>query len=715
MTPLFFGIALVAAFATSGTKNENELSDTQPEPPHAKRVDRSLESHEQVRNDPYFWMRDDEREDPEILAHLEKENAYTKAMLAGTEDAQESLFQEIIGRIKQDDNSVPYFVDGYWHYVRYEEGKEHPIYCRKQESLDAAEEVLLDANAKAEAHDYYKAVSVETTRKGDVLAWAEDTLSRRVYDIRIRNLETGEVYPEVIVGTSGNLTWANGSDVLFYVKKEEGTLRDYQIWRHRVGTDPKDDVMIYEEEDESFYVGLYRTKSNKFVVIHSSSTLMEEARFVSADEPEGEFWVFLTREREHEYQIAHAFDRFYVRTNYKAKNFRLMSVPEDKTQDKTAWEEVIAHREDVLLEGVELFKNYLAVSEQAEANTYLRVIPWNEPEKAYKIDFQEPAYVAWLGDNPNFESDVVRFGYTSLATPNAIYDFDMKTKKRELKKQQEVLGGFDVDEYKSHRLWATARDGTKIPISLVHRKDLDRSQPQPLYLYGYGSYGLNVPAHFSSARLSILDRGLIFAIAHIRGGNEMGRRWYDDGKLMKKRNTFTDFIDSAKFLHDEGWSKPAMTIASGGSAGGLLMGAIANMAPERFGTIVASVPFVDVVTTMLDDSIPLTTFEYDEWGNPNEKATYEYMLSYSPYDNVKEQDYPHIFVFTGLHDSQVQYWEPAKWVARLRRKKTDSNKLLFRVDMEAGHSGAAGRFKQHRETAIEYSFLFDVLQIPLPG
>jgi oligopeptidase B len=482
-----------------------------------------------------------------------------------------------------------------------------------------------------------------------------------------------------------------------------------------VGSDPASDVLVYQEEDETFSVYVYRTKSNRFIVLHSSSTLTDEARFVSADAPEDELRVFLARERGHEYGIMHAGDRFYVRTNWNARNFRLMAAAEDRTQDRDAWQEVVPHRGDVLLESTEVFQDFLVVRERSEALTRLRVIPWSDPASAHEVAFEEPAYATWIDDNPAYDTRVLRFGYTSLTTPATIYDYDMKTRTRERKKREEVLGGFDPEAYETKRMWAPARDGARIPVSLVRRKDLDRTQPQPMYLYAYGSYGMSTEPGFAAARLSLLDRGIVFAIAHVRGGSEMGRSWYDDGKLMAKRNTFTDFIDATRYLQEQEWTSADKTVAMGGSAGGLLMGAIANMAPERYRAIVAHVPFVDVVTTMLDESIPLTTFEYDEWGNPNVKEAYDYMLSYSPYDNVCAQGYPAILVLTGLHDSQVQYWEPAKWVARLRSCKTDSNPLLLHTNMDAGHGGASGRFKRHRETALEYAFVLDILERLSPG
>jgi oligopeptidase B len=707
-------VVFVAACGTTAKQKEEPAPVEPPKPPIAKRVDKKLTHHGHDRVDPYFWLRDDKRKNPEMLAYLNAENDFTKAVMAETEKSQTVLFDEIVGRIKKDDNSVPVFVDGYWHYTRYEKGKEHPIFCRKKENLDGAEEILLDANVRAKDQAYYRARSVKTARKGDRLAWSEDTVSRRIYKIHLKDLTNGKMFEEVLEGTDGTIAWGDDSDHLFYIKKEKGTLREYQVWRHKVGTPQKDDVLVYEEKDNTFWVQVYRSKSNQYMIIHIGSTLTEEARVLSTKTPEGEFKVFTPRERGHEYQIDHAGDSFYVRSNLNAVNFRLFTVKSSDVGTKDKWREMIPHRQDVLLDNFEVFKDFLVVRERAKANALIRVIPTDKASIGYEIPFEEPAFHTWIDDNPGYETDTLRFGYTSLTTPDSIFDFNMKTKERALKKQDEVLGDFHQDAYVTERIWAKARDGKMIPISLVHRKDLDRKKTQPLYLYGYGSYGMAMPAYFSSPRLSLLDRGFIFAVAHIRGGADLGRPWYEDGKLMKKMNTFTDFIDSAKHLQKLGYTTPAQTVAVGGSAGGLLMGAVANIAPQNFGAIVAQVPFVDVVTTMLDESIPLTTFEYDEWGNPNEEAAYKYMLTYSPYDNVKRQRYPAMLVMTGLHDSQVQYWEPAKWVAKLRHTKLGDDLLLMHTNMETGHSGASGRFKKHKERALEYAFVFKSLGLALP-
>jgi len=695
---------------STDTTPDDQQMPQRPRPPVAKQVPHEVRApHGAVRQDPYYWMRDDDREDPEILAHLEAENAYSDAVLAPLQAQREELFEEIVSRIPQDETSVPYHLDGYWYYTRYEEGKEYAIHCRREGTMEAEEEIYFDENAQAEGHDYYAAAAAEVSVNGKILAYAEDTLSRRIYTVRFRNLETGDAYDDVIEGTSGNIEWALDDRTLFYVKREEGTLRAYQVWRHVLGTPQSDDVLVFEESDDEFHVSVFRSRSRDYILIGSYQTLSHEYRYVDAREPTGEPTVVLPRERHHEYDVDHAHGRFYIRTNWEAQDFRLMSATPEEVGDKVRWREEIGPREGVLFRGFELFDDYLVASEREGGLTQLRVLEWGEDHRAnadaaHTVEMPEDAYVVGIGTNPEMDSTTLRFGYQSMTTPPSVYDYDMAERTRELKKRREVPN-FDPDDYVAHRFTATARDGTEVPISLVHRATLDRSQPAPLLLYGYGSYGYSMDPSFNSSRLSLLDRGVIFAIAHIRGGQEMGRAWYEDGKLLNKRNTFTDFIDCAEHLVREGWTAPEKLFAMGGSAGGLLMGAVANMRPELFDVVVAQVPFVDVVTTMLDESIPLTTFEYDEWGNPNDAEYYEYMLSYSPYDNVAAQDYPHMLVLTGLHDSQVQYWEPMKWVARLRERNTGDREVLFVVNMEAGHGGASGRFRRHRETALVFAFL----------
>jgi len=681
------------------------MSDDAPTPPDPRREPRVLVTHGHERVDEYYWMRDDARQDPEILAHLTAETEHARAAMAPWDTLRGRLYDEIVGRIAKDDESVPVHVDGWWYSTRYAKDKEYPIFCRREGQVDAPEQVYFDANAAAEGSAYYDVQGLTVTRDGRTLAYAEDRVSRRVYTLRFRDLETGEDHPEAIEGASGDVAWANDHRTAFYVRKEPGTLREYQVWRHVLGTDPADDVCVFEETDPEFHIGVWRTKSRRYVVIGSFQTVSTEMRFVPADTPGADFQVFLPRERDHEYSIAHAGDRFFIRTNWNATNFRLMSVTPDATANRDAWREEIPHRDDVFFRGLEVFRDHLVVGERRDGLARLRVIPWADRDTDHEITFDEEVFHTDLGANPDFDTTTLRFVYTSLTTPASVFDYDMNARTRTLMKRQEVLGDFDPARYETHRATATARDGTRVPVSVVHRRDLDRSRPQPLLQYGYGAYGISMDPVFGSARLSLLDRGFVYAIAHIRGGQELGRPWYEAGKLERKQNTFSDFVDVSKHLQAEGWTTPDQCFAMGGSAGGLLVGAVANQAPELYRGIVAQVPFVDVVTTMLDESIPLTTFEYDEWGNPNEEQAYRTMLAYSPYDNVAAQPYPHLFVLTGLHDSQVQYWEPAKWVAKLRATKTDDKPLLFHCNLEAGHGGASGRFRRHEETAMVYGFL----------
>ncbi len=680
-------------------------------PPMAQRRPHRLEMHGDVRVDDYFWLR--ERENPEVIAYLEAENAWTQAVMAHTEGLQVQLFEEIKARIKQDDSSVPYLLDGYWYYTRYEDGKEYPIYCRKRGSLDAEEEIILDVNPLAEGHGFYAASGRQVSVNGEILAFAADTVGRRKYTILFKDLRTGEMLDDVLPMTTSNLTWANDNRTVFYTRQDPETLRWYRIYRHTLGTDPAQDERVYEEPDETFRTFVFRTKSRRYIMIGSSQTLATEYRYVDADRPDGTFTIILPREREHEYQVDHFGDYFYIRTNDQAENFRLVRAPV-ATPSREHWEEVIGHRDDVLFEDFDIFSDYLVVTERRNGLIELRVRPWNGEDEHY-IDFDEPTYMAYTTTNLDFDTRRLRFGYTSLTTPTSTYDYDMASRERTLLKRTEVLGEFDPADYATERIYAWTHDGVRVPISLVYRRDLRHDGPNQLLLYAYGSYGFSMDARFSSPRLSLLDRGFIYAIAHIRGGSEMGRWWYEQGKLFHKRNTFTDFIAAADYLVREGYTSPDMLYAQGGSAGGLLMGAIANMRPDLFDGIVARVPWVDVVTTMLDASIPLTTSEYDEWGDPNDRNYYEYMLSYSPYDNVTAQDYSHMLVTTGLHDSQVQYWEPAKWVARLRALKTDDNRLLLKTNLEAGHGGASGRYRRYRETAFVYAFLLDLAGLaPVP-
>jgi oligopeptidase B len=670
----------------------------------AKVIPTKLENHGYARTDNYFWLK--ERDNPDVLAYLESENEYTEAVMAHTKELQEQLFEEIKGRIKETDTSVPYRLDDYWYYTRWEESEEYPIYARKKGSLDAAEEVMLDVNEMAEGHGFFSVGGRAVSFNQDILAFTVDTVGRRINTIRFKNLVTGETLEDLIPSVTTNIAWANDNRTLFYAMQDPETLRRYRIYRHVLGTDASEDALVYEETDEEFSSFVFRTKSKAYIMIGSFQTLSSEYRYMDANDPAGEFRILLPRERDHEYSVDHYEDHFYIRTNDGAKNFRLMRTPVSDTR-KSAWEELIPHRDEVLLGGFEIFADQLVVSERKDGLTLLRVMPWDGSGEHY-LDFGEPAYRASIGINPDFNTRVLRYNYTSLTTPNSVYDYDMETREQMLMKRDEVLGGFDPGDYVTERLSATASDGVKVPISLVYRKGMRRDGSNPLLLYGYGSYGASMDAAFSSPRLSLLDRGFVFAIAHVRGGQELGRWWYEDGKLLKKKNTFTDFIACAEHLANEGYANRNRLYAMGGSAGGLLMGAVVNMRPDLFHGIVTHVPWVDVVTTMLDESIPLTTSEYDEWGDPNEKQYFDYMLSYSPYDNVTARDYPHMLVTTGLHDSQVQYWEPAKWVAKLRAMKTDENRLILKTNMEAGHGGASGRFRRYKEIAFDYAFLLDL-------
>lgn len=676
------------------------------EAPRAPRHPKELTAHGDVRIDPYYWLND--RNDPEVIKYLEAENAYTEAQLKHTEALQEKLYKEITGRIKQEDQSVPYRENEYYYLTRYEEGKEYPIYARKKGSLEAEEEIMLNANELAEPHNYYQIGGREVSPDNRFLAFGEDTVSRRIYTLRFKNLETGEMLEDQIPNTTGNAAWANDNETVFYTLRDETTLRGYKVMRHRLGTPLRDDVEVYHEADETFLTFVYKSKSKEYIIIGSYANMSQEYRVLRADMPTGDFHVIQPRERGHEYEIAHFEDKFYIRTNWKARNFRLMETSVHQT-GKKHWREVIPHREEVLLEDLDIFSDFLVLSERRGGITQLRVRPW-EGEEHY-IDFEEEAYLAYTSVNPEFNTPQLRIGYQSMTTPNSTFDYNMHTREFKLLKQQEVLGGFEKENYHTERLHATARDGAQVPISLVYHKGFKRNGSAPLVLYGYGSYGHSMDPYFSFARLSLLDRGFVFAIAHIRGGEELGRHWYEEGKLLNKKNTFYDFIDCAEYLLKEKYTAEDRLFAMGGSAGGLLVGAVANMRPDLWRGILATVPFVDVVTTMLDESIPLTTGEYDEWGNPNEKKYYDYIKSYSPYDNVEAKDYPAMLVTTGLHDSQVQYWEPAKWVAKLRELKTDDHVLLLHTNMEAGHGGASGRFRRFVETAMQYAFMLDMVGI----
>lgn len=670
--------------------------------PKAKKIEKKLEMHGDVRIDNYYWLND--RENKEVIKYLEEENAYTKSQLSDTEAFQKALFEEMKGRIKEDDESVPYKYNGYWYSTRYVKGGEYPIHSRRKETLDAKEEILFDVNEMAKGHSYYNLNGLNISENNELAAFGQDVVSRRIYTIQIKDLKTGKILSDKLENTTGGSVWASDNKTLFYTRKDE-TLRAYQIWKHILGTPQSEDKLVFEEKDDTFGTFVYKSKSRKYIIIGSGSTVSNEYRFIPADQPNAEWTILQPRERDLEYSIEHFGNDFYILTNKdKATNFKLMKTPVDKPGKKN-WVDVIPHRADTYLEGFEIFQDFLVLEERTNGLIQMNIRSWNNKINYY-LPFKEEVYTAYTSTNIDFDTDILRYGYTSMTTPNSTIDFNMKTKESEVKKEQTVLGTFNKDNYITKRLWVTARDGKKIPVSIVHRKDLKIDENTPVLQYAYGSYGATMDAYFSSTRLTILDRGFVYALAHIRGGQELGRPWYEDGKMLTKKNTFNDFVDVSRYLIDKKYTSAKHLYAMGGSAGGLLMGAVINQAPELYHGVVAQVPFVDVVTTMLDDSIPLTTGEYDEWGNPNDKVYYNYMKSYSPYDNIEKKNYPNMLVTTGLHDSQVQYWEPAKWVAKLRELKTDNNLLLLETNMEAGHGGASGRFESLKEVALEYAFIF---------
>jgi oligopeptidase B len=682
---------------------ETRIDQTTAKPPMAEKIRKELTIHDRTRVDNYYWL--NERDNPKVMEYLEAENRYTDSVLGHTKEFQEELYDEMVGRIKQTDTSVPYRLNGYYYYTRYEEEKEHPVYCRKRGSLGGAEEIVLNVNEMAEGHKFYRVAGRNVSPNTKLLAYGVDTLSRRIYTIRFKDVSTGKILDDKIPNTDGSAVWANDNKTVYYTVQDEA-LRPYKIFKHVLGTDASRDVEVFHEADSTFTTYVEKTKSEKYLIIASHSTLSSEYRFLDADDPDGKFKIIQPREKDHEYTIRHYGDKFYIKTNYKAKNFRLVATPVSQTT-KEHWKEVIPHRQDVLLQYIEIFKNYLIVSERKNGLPQIRIIPWEDGEEYY-IDFGEETYYSYVSsDNREFDTDVLRYGYTSLTMPLSTFDYNMKTRKDTLMKRQEVVGDFGSNNYHAERHHAVAGDGVRIPISLVYKKGLEKNGNNPLLLYGYGSYGISRDPIFSSERLSLLNRGFVYAIAHVRGGEEMGRQWYEDGKLLKKKNTFTDFIACAEYLIDQNLTNTTMLFAYGGSAGGLLVGAVANMRPDLFKGIVAAVPFVDIITTMLDEKIPLTIDEFDEWGNPRERKYYDYILSYSPYDNVEAKAYPAMLVTTGFHDSQVQYWEPAKWVAKLRALKTDSKSLILHTNLHAGHGGASGRFERHKETALQYAFVLD--------
>ena len=671
--------------------------------PKAKKIEKILEIHGDQRIDNYFWM--NERENPEVTQYLEEENAYCDFVMKDTENFQQELFDEMKSRYKEDDQSLPYFFNEYWYIVRFEIGKEYPIFSRKFQTLEQEEEILLDVNILAEGQKFFEVGSVAVSPNNKLMTFSTDNMGRRIYNIQFKNLETGEILQDQIANTTGKAVWANDNEHIFYIRKDKN-LRAFQVFMHQLGTDSSQDVLVFHEEDDTFDVNIFKSKSLEYIFISSSSTISDEQRFIPADDVLAEWKIVQPRMDDLEYSVEHFEDEFYIITNADiATNFKIVKT-KVATPEMKNWEDVIPHRKDVLLEGFEIFRNYLVLEERKEGLLQIKIID-NQTNTSHYLPFSDPTYTAYIGLNLEFDTEKLRYGYTSLTKPNSTFEYNMKEKTTELLKQQEVLGGkFLPENYVSERIWAPSRDGkSKVPISLVYHKDTKKSAETPLLLYGYGSYGHTVDASFSNVRLSILDRGFIYAIAHIRGGEYLGREWYEDGKMLKKKNTFFDFIDAAKFLVEENYTSSKHLYAMGGSAGGLLVGAVINYEPNLFNGVVAQVPFVDVVTTMLDEEIPLTTGEFDEWGNPKKKKYYEYMKSYSPYDNVEAKNYPNILITTGLHDSQVQYWEPAKWTAKLRELKTDQNILVFKTDMSSGHGGASGRFESLKEDALEYAFL----------
>ncbi len=714
-------ILLLTSSESFAQKEKSTKKPVMSKPPVAQKIPNEITTHGDSRIDNYYWMRlSDEQKNAEeanrdaqtnqVLGYLNAENAYTNEVMAHTEQFQKDLFSEMKGRVKETDQSVPVKDNGYWYYSRFEAGQNYAYNCRKKESLETGtEEILIDGPKLAEGKDYWAVGSYDVSENNKYLCYGVDIVSRRIYTVYFKNLETGEMIEDVLEGTSGGASWANDNKTIFYTKKDPNTLRDSQVWRHELGTSQEKDVLVFEEKDEEFSCFVYKTKSKKYMVIGSNQTLSTEYRVLEASNPKGEFKIIQSRERNHEYGIDHYGDKFYIVTNWNAKNFRLMETSVDGTS-KENWKEIIAHRDNVLLEGITIFNSFLIVDERTEGLTQLRIIRWDNSNEYY-MEFPDPAYSAGVGANPEFNTEILRYSYTSLTTPPSTFDFNMSTKERVLLKQQEVVGTFNSSDYISERLYAKAQDGTMIPISLVYKKGFKIDGSAPTLLYAYGSYGYSIDATFSSTRLSLLDRGFVFAIAHIRGGQEMGRQWYEDGKLLKKINTFTDFIDCGKFLVENKYTAKDKLFAMGGSAGGLLMGAITNMAPDMWRGVISAVPFVDVVTTMLDESIPLTTFEFDEWGNPKDKTYYDYMKSYSPYDNIEKKNYPNILVTTGYWDSQVQYWEPAKYMAKMRELKTDNNMLIMWCNMDAGHGGKSGRFEYLKEIALDYAFMLDLAGI----
>ena len=688
--------------ATAEVADDQTMNEPMPEKrPH------KLTLHGQTRIDEYYWLRDDARSDPKVLAYLEAENDWFDAAMEPTRPLQESLYQEMVGRLDPDESSVPVEKDGWWYYYRYEPGRDYPIHARRKGDMTADEEILIDGNQRARGQEYYSLGDLEMSDDHRYAAIAEDTLSRRIHEIRVLDTQTGEFLPEVIGNANASMAWSADGQYLFYLDKHPETLLAYRVMRHRLGTDPAADVLVYEESDSRFYTDLWRSRSGDYIMLKHEETETSEVQLLAAGDPTGEFKPFLPREPGHEYDVDHANGRFFIRSNWNAGNFRVLSAGLESSADKASWKEIIPGRDDAMVRNIQAFDRWLVVGERKDGMRKVRLLALDGSMDRY-LDADTDSYVMWPGTNVSTDTDKIRYGYSSLVTPTQTWQIDLQTGETELLKAQRILGDFDSGNYRSRRMTITARDGASVPVSLAWRKDTRLDGSAPALVYAYGSYGSSTDPWFRNSVVSLLDRGFVYVIAHIRGGQELGRQWYEQGRLMNKKNTFTDFIDVTAALQKQGKIDPSRTYAMGGSAGGLLMGAVVNMAPELYHGVVAAVPFVDVVTTMLDDSIPLTANEWNEWGDPREKEAYEYMLSYSPYDQVKEQDYPNLMVTTGLHDSQVQYFEPAKWVARLRDRRTDDNRLVLHTNMDAGHGGASGRYRQYLETAQEFAFLVDL-------
>lgn len=683
-------------------------AESMPPAPKADKVAYTVESPHGNRVDPYYWLRDDKRQDPKVLSYLNAENQYYEQYSARYSALTQGLTDEIIARIKQDDSSVPYVKGDYRYFTKFETGKEYPIYMR-QPVAGGAEQVLLDVNELAAGKDFYQIANLQVSPNQQLLAYMEDTSGRRQYTLRVKDLKTGQLLPDQLTGLSAAIAWSADNKQLFLVQNDPETLLSNTVLRHTLGETAAKAKTVYQEKDTSFYMWVNNSQDGQYVLIQLSSTVSDELRVLDAAKPDGQFAVFAPRQRDFKYEAEHLNGRWIIRTDWQAPNYRLMSVAADSLGDRSRWQPLLAHDDTIFIQDVAVFKDYLAISERSDGLRRIRVMPWQAPDKAFYVASDEAAYVTGFEVNAEQNSQWLRYTYTSLTTPASVFQLNMQTGEKQLLKQQEVLGGFDKNNYVTERVWAPAADGVNVPVSLLYRKGLARDGSAPLYQYAYGSYGASMDPSFRSSVFSLVDRGFVYAIAHIRGGQEMGRSWYEDGKLLKKVNTFTDYIAVTDYLVAQKYAAKDKVIGMGGSAGGLLMGAVANMAPEKYLALVAHVPFVDVVTTMLDESIPLTTNEFDEWGNPKQKAYYDYMLSYSPYDQLSAQNYPALFVTTGLHDSQVQYFEPAKWVAKLRDVKTDRNPLLFRTNMEAGHGGKSGRFARMAETAEEYAFILDLL------